>query len=340
MCEDKLVKLITEQPNPATTDLDLRSTLGILEAMSAEDAKSVAAVRAQLPQIAQAVDLVVESLRAGGRLFYVGAGTSGRLGVLDASECPPTFGVSPDLVQGIIAGGDTALRRSSEGMEDHPRLGAQDIRAAGVRPGDVVVGISASGRAPYVRGALQAARRLGAVTIAIANHTPADISVYADLSILPITGPEVLAGSTRLKAGTTQKMILNMLTTAAFTCLGRVYGNLMVDLRPTNAKLRARALRIIRQVTGVDQETAAHLLRQADNRVKVALVMHLAQVDAAEANARLERGAGFVRAAVALCFGLKGNLPADDGLPHVQRGVQNYQIGGAPHGDAPQVSAA
>ncbi len=298
MIEDSLSKLLTEQVNPASVDLDRRSTLGILEAMSAEDARAVEAVRAQLPQIVQVVDLVVEKLGVGGRLFYVGAGTSGRLGVLDASECPPTFGVSPDLVQGIIAGGEAALRRSSEGIEDHPHLGAQDIQAAGVRAGDVVVGISASGRTPYVGGALQAARRLGAATVAISNHTPAEIAAHADLTITPITGPEVLAGSTRLKAGTSQKLVLNMLTTAAFVRLGRVYGNLMVDLRPTNAKLKARALRIIRQVTGLDEETAASLLQQADNRVKVALVMHLANVAAAEANRRLAAAGGFVRGAL------------------------------------------
>ena len=198
---ESLGSLATEQINPETIDLDRRDTLAILQAMSTEDRAAVEAVRAALPQIAQAVDLVAARLSAGGRLFYVGAGTSGRLGVLDASECPPTFGVSPEMVQGIIAGGDSALRRSSEGIEDHPRLGARDILSAGAGKGDVVAGISASGRAPYVRGALAAARRNGAATIAIANHAPAAISDAADLTISLLTGPEVLAGSTRLKAG-------------------------------------------------------------------------------------------------------------------------------------------
>ena len=203
---------------------------------------------------------------AGGRLFYVGAGTSGRLGVLDASECPPTFGVSPEMVQGIIAGGDSALRRSSEGIEDHPRLGARDILSAGAGKGDVVAGISASGRAPYVHGALAAARRRGAATIAIANHAPAAISDAADLTISLLTGPEVLAGSTRLKAGTSQKLVLNMITTGAFIRMGYVYRNWMVNLRPTNVKLKARAVRIIRQATGVSEDEARRLLPPPGSR--------------------------------------------------------------------------
>jgi len=298
MAEDPLAGLTTEQPNPATADLDQMSTLDILQAMSAEDERAVLAVRSQLPQIASAVDLVVRSLGAGGRLFYVGAGTSGRLGVLDASECPPTFGVPPDLVQGIIAGGDRALRHSSEGAEDHPLLGTRDVAKAGVHAGDVVVGLSASGRAPYVRGALRAARKLGASTVAVVNHTPAALSDYADVTIAPVTGPEVLTGSTRLKAGTSQKLVLNMITTAAFVRLGYAYHNWMVNLRPSNAKLRARAIRIIQEATGVSAATARDALRRARNRVKVALVMAATGANPAHAARRLEQARGLVRAAI------------------------------------------
>ena len=295
---DNLGTLATEQINPDTTDLDRRDTLSILRAMSAEDEKAVEAVRAVLPQIAVAVDTVAARLAAGGRLFYVGAGTSGRLGVLDASECPPTFGVVPTMVQGIIAGGDAALRRSSEGAEDHPRLGARDVIAAGVGAADVVVGISASGRAPYVRGALVAARRRGAATIAIANHTPAAISRVADLTITPLTGPEVLAGSTRLKAGTSQKLVLNMITTGAFIRMGYVYRNWMVNLRPTNVKLKARAVRIIEQAAGVSEEEARRLLRASGQQVRVALVMAMTGASRALAEARLAQVGGRVGEAV------------------------------------------
>jgi N-acetylmuramic acid 6-phosphate etherase len=296
--EDALAGLSTEQINPATLGLDERSTLGILQAMSDEDATAVVAVRRALPQIAQVVDLAAERMAKGGRLVYVGAGTSGRLGVLDASECPPTFGVPPGLVLGIIAGGDTALRRSSEGVEDHPRLGARDLEAAEVGPLDTIVGISASGRAPYVSGALQYARRRGAVTVAVANHHPAEISRHAQVTISLLTGPEVLAGSTRLKAGTAQKLVLNMISTAVFVRLGYVYGNWMVNLRPTNIKLKARAIRIVQQAGGVDAGTARKILSRARNRVKVALVMARTGLDASEAARRLEAAGGWVRPAI------------------------------------------
>jgi N-acetylmuramic acid 6-phosphate etherase len=296
--DDALASLSTEQANQATLDLDERSTLGILQAMSDEDATAVAAVRRALPEIAQTVDLVADRVAQGGRLIYVGAGTSGRLGVLDASECPPTFGVPPGLVVGIIAGGDPALRRSSEGVEDHPRLGARDLEAVQVGSLDTVVGITASGRAPYVAGALQYARRCGAAIVAVVNHEPAEIAAHAQITIALLTGPEVLAGSTRLKAGTAQKLVLNMISTAAFVRLGYVYGNWMVNLRPTNVKLKARAVRIVQQAGGVDAETARRLLSRARNRVKVALVMAKTGKDAREATRRLEAAGGWVRTAI------------------------------------------
>lgn len=298
MSEDTLASLSTEQVNRATLDLDERSTLGILQAMSDEDATAVAAVRRALPEIASAVDLVADRMARGGRLIYVGAGTSGRLGVLDASECPPTFGVPPGLVVGIIAGGDPALRRSSEGVEDHPRLGARDLEAAEVGPLDTVVGISASGRAPYVGGALQYARRRGAATVAVVNHDPAEIARHAQITIPLLTGAEVLTGSTRLKAGTAQKLVLNMISTTAFVRLGYVYGNWMVNLRPTNIKLKARAVRIVQQAGDVDADTARNLLLRARNRVKVALVMAKTGLDSGEATRRLEAARGWVRLAI------------------------------------------
>ncbi len=296
--EDALSSLSTEQVNLATLDLDQRSTLGILEAMSDEDAVAVAAVRRALPEIAMAVEVATERMGRGGRLVYVGAGTSGRLGVLDASECPPTFGVPPGVVVGIIAGGDAALRRSSEGVEDHPRLGARDLEAVGIGPLDTVIGISASGRAPYVGGALQYARRRGAATVAVVNHEPAEIARHAQITIRLLTGAEVLAGSTRLKAGTAQKLVLNMISTAVFVKLGYVYRNWMVNLRPTNVKLKARAVRIVQQAGGVDAETARRLLLAARNRVKVALVMARTGQKASEANRSLEAARGWVRHAI------------------------------------------
>jgi N-acetylmuramic acid 6-phosphate etherase len=296
--EGTLAGLSTEQINQATLDLDERSTLGILQAMSDEDDVAVAAVRRALPEIAQVVDLVADRMARGGRLIYVGAGTSGRLGVLDASECPPTFGVPPGLVVGIIAGGDDALRRSSEGMEDYPRLGARDLEAVEVGPLDVVIGISASGRAPYVGGALKYGHRRGAATVAVVNHEPAGIARHAQITIALLTGPEVLAGSTRLKAGTAQKLTLNMISTGAFIRLGYVYRNWMVNLRPTNVKLRARAVRIVQQAGEVDSGTARSLLARARNRVKVALVMAKTGVSAGEAARRLDAADGWVRPAI------------------------------------------
>jgi len=290
--------LLTEQRNPATMNVDGLSTLEIVTLINAEDAKVAEVVRGELPHIARAVDLIVERLRAGGRLFYVGTGTSGRLGVLDASEIPPTFSAPPTLVQGIIAGGVPALTRSSEGLEDHPEFGARDLLDRGVTGADVVVGLASSGRTPYVVGALAQAREIGCATIGIVCTRPAALAEHADVLITLLVGPEVVTGSTRMKAGTAQKMVLNLLSTTAMIKLGKVYGNLMVDLRPSNSKLRARARRIIRTLASVSDEEAARLLAAADDEVKVALVMALRGVAAAEARQRLQAANGLVRQAL------------------------------------------
>ena len=289
--------LLTEQVNPDTFDIDLCSSLEIVELINREDQKVAEAVRKVLPQIAEAVDVIVEHLRSGGRLLYIGAGTSGRLGVLDASECPPTYGTDPKMVVGIIAGGDTALRTSSEGTEDRPDEGRQVIREHQVCEKDVVVGITASGSAPYVCGALNEARTLGAATIALCNTSPAVLSAEANISILPVTGPEAVMGSTRMKAGTAEKMVLNMLTTASMIRLGKTYHNLMVDLAPSNRKLKDRAVRIVMAATGVSRETAETALAEAGGVTKTALVMLLTGCSAQEAQESLDRAGGIVRKA-------------------------------------------
>jgi N-acetylmuramic acid 6-phosphate etherase len=295
----------TEDRNPATEEIDTLSSLEIVTLISEEDARVAAAVRRELRQIGRAVDVIVERLRQGGRLFYFGAGTSGRLGVLDASEMPPTFSVSPDLVQGFIAGGDAALRRSTEAAEDHPEAGAEVVRQAGVGERDVVVGITASGGAPWVLGAVAEAQRCGAATVGLTCNPASPLAHQAEVVIAPVVGPEVIAGSSRMKAGTAQKMVLNMLSTATMIRLGKVYGNLMVDVQPTNAKLRRRAVRILRQAAGVDQESAGRALEATGYEVKPALVMLLAGVSADEARQRLAHAEGFVRPAVGMdCGGL------------------------------------
>ena len=249
----------------------------------------------QLDAIAVAVERIAEALRKGHRLFYVGAGTSGRLGVLDAAECPPTFGTDPEMVQGIIAGGPVALTRAVEGAEDDAAAGRRDLEARGVGAGDVVVALSASGRTPYCLGALELAKEVGAFTVAVTCNPGSAMGAVADLAIEVVVGPEVLAGSTRMKAGTAQKMVLNMLSTAAMVRLGKCYGNLMVDVRPTNEKLVERARRIVMRVVGCDYETAAGLLERSGNQVKVAIVMGVTGLDAAAARQRLEEHGGFVR---------------------------------------------
>jgi N-acetylmuramic acid 6-phosphate etherase len=295
---ENLARLETESRNPRTRELDRLPTAALVEALHAENYAVAEAVQAVLPQVAQVVDLLAERLGRGGRLFYVGAGTSGRLGVLDASECPPTFGVAPELVQGIIAGGETALTSSIEGAEDSPETGARDLEARGVTANDVVVGIAASGRTPYVIGALDAARQVGAVTVAVVNVSDSALSRHADITLAAVTGPEALTGSTRLKAGTAQKMILNLLTTAAMVRLGKVYDNLMVDLRATNSKLRDRAARIVMAAAETDRAAAEAALEQADWHAKTAIVMLRLGVSAAEASQRLQAANGWVRAAI------------------------------------------
>jgi len=291
-------KLTTEMSNPRSRDIDTRSTVDIIRVINSEDARVAAAVSRQRLRIARAVNTIVDRMRRGGRLFYVGAGTSGRLGVLDASECPPTYGTPPSLVQGIIAGGRRALVRSVEGAEDHAEDGAAAIQKKRIRPQDVVVGIAACGLTPFVHGALDRAAKAGAATIFITCSPQSVRRIRADIIINPVVGPEVITGSTRMKAGTATKLVLNTLTTATMIRLGKTYGNLMVDLRATNAKLRDRSERIVRTVTGVSRAEARRLLEQAGGTVKVALVMHLRGVDAARAGQFLKAAGGLVRKAI------------------------------------------
>lgn len=298
MSTKNLHRLSTEQVNRRNQDLDLWSPLEIVTQMNKEDALVVKAVHSQLPQITQAVELIVERLARGGRLIYVGAGTSGRLGVLDASECPPTFGVSARTVRGVIAGGKRAIVRSSEGAEDDARAGAGDVRKLRLAERDVVVGIAASGRTPYVIGALQAAHKIGAGRIALVNALPSPIADAAQIVIAPATGAELVSGSTRLKAGSAQKMVLNMLSTATFVRLGKVYRNLMVDVQAGNVKLRDRAVRILCETTGMSEARARRLLPRVHWEVKTAIVMHLTGEGADEARKRLAQAKGFVREAV------------------------------------------
>jgi len=290
--------LLTEQTNPASAAIDAVQTEEMLRIINAEDRKVAEAVGREIPAIARAVDEIVEALEQGGRLFYIGAGTSGRLGVLDASECPPTFSVSPGVVQGIIAGGEAALSRATEASEDDPASGARDLLARGFTGRDVLVALAASGRTPYALGAVAEARRLGAVTIGISCTPESELSRAAEIAITPLVGPEVVAGSTRLKAGTAQKLVLNMLSTGAFIRLGYVYGNLMVNVQPTNTKLQDRARRIISQASGVSYERAGELLEEAGNRVRTAIVMAKTGTDRAEAERRLAAVGGRISRAL------------------------------------------
>jgi len=274
------------------------STQQIVELINAEDALVPAAIAKERKRIAAAVDFIVERFRKGGRLFYVGAGTSGRLGVLDASECPPTFGVSPSMVQGIIAGGRGALVRSAEGAEDYPEDGAEAIDKKKIKAVDVVVGLAACGMTPFVHGALKRARRIGAGTIFITCAPEAVKHIPAEIIINPVVGPEVVTGSTRMKAGTATKLVLNTLTTAAMIKLGKVYGNLMVDLRATNEKLRDRSIRIVMELTGLPRAKAKKLLDDAEGKVKTAIVMHFRRVDMPAAVKILDESGQFLRRAV------------------------------------------
>jgi N-acetylmuramic acid 6-phosphate etherase len=268
-----LEKLLTEQRNPASANIDALPTEQVLRVINEEDHKVAPAVAAVIPDIARAVDGIVERIRLGGRLFYIGAGTSGRLGVLDAAECPPTFNVPRDLVQGIIAGGEPALVRSSEASEDDPEAGARDLLGRGFSARDALVGIAASGRTPYVLGAVRQARRMGALTAGISCTPDSELSREAEIAITPLPGPEVIAGSTRMKAGTATKLVLNMISTAVMIRLGYVYGNLMVNVQPTNEKLRDRARRIVAEAAGLDYDTAGVWLERAGNDVRAAIEM-------------------------------------------------------------------
>ena len=290
--------LLTEALNPLSTAIDRLSAAEIVSLMNAEDSKAVAAVRVESARIAQAIDLVAERFRQGGRLIYVGAGTSGRLGVLDASECPPTFGVPPEMVVGIIAGGAIALTRAVEGAEDDRDQGAADLRMVKVTAHDFVMGIATSGRTPYVLGAIAEARRVGAFTAGLACNRPSLLGEAVDLDIAPLVGPEILAGSTRLKAGTATKIILNMITTGAMIRIGKSYGNRMIDLQPTNHKLKIRSRRILREIAGLDDEQATALLTQLHWKLKPAVVAALTGVEPEAAIALLAKCGGQVRDAV------------------------------------------
>lgn len=296
--EIDLSRIATEQRNPRTANIDTVDTLEMLRLINAEDAGVPAAVATQLPAIAQAVDGIVARIRDGGRLVYIGAGTSGRLGVLDASECPPTFNTPPGLVVGLIAGGDHALRHPIEAVEDQPDAGADALRAIDVTARDTVVGIAASGRTPFVLGAIAYANEVGALTVGVCNSDNAPLSDLVRISIPVVTGPEVVTGSTRLKAGTAQKLVLNMLSTGAMIRLGKTYGNLMVDLQPTNQKLRVRAVKIVREATGVTEEVATGALGQADGEVKTAIAGLLLGVSPDEARQRLAASDGRIRPAL------------------------------------------
>lgn len=295
-----LEKLITEARNPDTMSIDNQSSLGIVELINQEDQKVAVAIQNILPEIAKVVDYIVAALQSGGRLFYLGAGTSGRIGILDASECPPTYGTDPELVQGLIAGGAQAILRAVEGAEDSDALAAEDLKSKQLSALDLVIGIAASGRTPYVIGGLRYARSMGCKTVSLTCSPDSEMSRVADHSLTVVTGPEVIMGSTRMKAGTAQKMVLNMLTTATMIKLGKVYSNLMVDVQATNLKLKERAKRIVTLATGVSHSQAEEALSATNGSVKLAIIMILAGASAEEASQLLQAGGGFVAKALTL----------------------------------------
>ena len=293
-----LETLLTEARNPETENIDELATLEILQSINQEDKKVALAIELVLPQISQTVDWIVESLSGGGRLFYLGAGTSGRLGILDASECPPTYGTSPDLVQGIIAGGQKAVFCAVEGAEDSLTMATEDLESRGLRPRDVVVGIAASGRTPYVIGGLEHARQVGCHTVAVVCTPDSEMQKVSELTIAVLVGPEVIMGSTRMKAGTSQKLVLNMLTTASMIKMGKVYSNLMVDVQATNKKLVERSKRIVCLATGVSREKAEAAIFEAGGSVKVAVTLLLTGISAVEAQELLVQASGSVSQAL------------------------------------------
>ncbi|ENB2044172.1 MULTISPECIES: N-acetylmuramic acid 6-phosphate etherase [unclassified Vibrio] len=293
-----LSHLVSEGRNPDTMDIDLLPSLDIVQRINQQDKLVPLAVEKVLPEIAEAVDKITEAFKVGGRLFYIGAGTSGRLGVLDASECPPTFGTDPEMVVGIIAGGKEAMFRAKEGAEDDPALGEQDLKENTLTQRDVVVGIAASGRTPYVIGGLEYANELGATTVALSCNPDSPIADIADIAISPVVGPEALTGSTRLKSGTAQKLVLNMLTTASMIRLGKSYQNLMVDVKATNAKLVARAARIVMQATDCTNQEAKTALKETDYDAKLAILMILTGLDKESATEQLNAKQGYLRKVV------------------------------------------
>ena len=294
----ELERLATERRNPRTQNIDEMPTLQMLRVINDEDGLVPFAVGRILPKVAKAVDAIATALADGGRLFYIGAGTSGRLGILDAVECPPTYRTDPERIIGLIAGGTPAIFQAKEGAEDDPALGAADLQAHGFSKKDVVVGIAASGRTPYVVGALEYARSLGATTIALACTRPAAIAKIADIALLPLVGPEVITGSTRMKAGTAEKLVLNMLSTGAMVKLGKTYGNLMVDVNASNAKLAERATRIVMEVAECSREEAADALKLSDGRAKVAILHVLTGKSVADCEALLAENDGRLRPAL------------------------------------------
>ncbi len=293
-----LSHMVSEGRNPDTMDIDLLPSLDIVQRINQQDKLVPLAVEKVLPEIAEAVDKITEAFKVGGRLFYIGAGTSGRLGVLDASECPPTFGTDPEMVVGIIAGGKEAMFRAKEGAEDDPTLGEQDLKENTLTQRDVVVGIAASGRTPYVIGGLEYANELGATTVALSCNPDSPIADIADIAISPVVGPEALTGSTRLKSGTAQKLVLNMLTTASMIRLGKSYQNLMVDVKATNAKLVARAARIVMQATDCTNQEAKTALKETDYDAKLAILMILTGLDRESATEQLNAKQGYLRKVV------------------------------------------
>ena len=304
-----LERLMTEKRNPDTKNIDMLSTLEIVSAIQREDEKVAAAVKMTLPDVAAAVELIVDALKRGGRLFYLGAGTSGRLGVLDAAECPPTFSTEPELVQAIIAGGNAAMFQAVEGAEDDSQQARLDLQSRGLKPQDAVVGLSASGRTPYVIGGLRYAKQIGAVRLAVVCVPDAEMAADAQITMAALVGPEVIAGSTRMKAGTAQKMLLNMLSTATMVRLGKTYGNLMVDVRATNAKLTARVQRMVKDVTGASEQEVAVALDQGAGSAKTAIVMLLGRCSAQQAVQLLAQAHGSVRHAL-----LQAGLSRQHGL--------------------------
>ncbi|MBM5399073.1 N-acetylmuramic acid 6-phosphate etherase [Vibrio parahaemolyticus] len=293
-----LSRLVTESRNPASAEIDTLSTIEMLQVINEEDQKVALAVKAVLPQIAKTVDAITQAFANGGRLVYMGAGTSGRLGILDASECPPTYGTHPDMVIGLIAGGHQAILKAVENAEDDVKMGQDDLKALHLTKHDVVVGIAASGRTPYVLGGLEYAKSIGATTASIACNPECAMAKAADIAILPIVGAEVVTGSSRMKAGTAQKLVLNMLTTGAMIRSGKVFGNLMVDVEATNAKLIQRQTNIVVEATGASKEEAERALNACDRHCKTAILMILADLDAEQAKSRLAAHNGFIRVAL------------------------------------------